>query len=305
MIKVQDIAYVRFGATDLDEMERFAADFGLTKVERTENALYHRGSDATAYCHVAVLGESGFQAIGLEAASLKDLERATEIEGASDLEALDTPGGGHRVRLEDPSGFAIDLVHGRKPLPALPVQTATGINRGSERTRLGEVHRPPSGPSSVKRLGHIVLKAVNFEESRAWYQKNLGFISSDEIYLGEPENGLAAFMRCDRGAEYTDHHTLAVAQIGEPGLDHAAFEVEDIDALMTGHDHLARAEYQHHAGVGRHVLGSQIFDYWKDPFGNVMEHYSDGDLLNAANPTTRSTPDIALGTLWGNAPLPG
>jgi hypothetical protein len=29
------------------------------------------------------------------------------------------------------------------------------------------------------------------------------------------------------------------------------------------------------------VVGSQIYDYWRDPFGNVVEHWTDGDLLNA------------------------
>jgi len=63
--------------------------------------------------------------------------------------------------------------------------------------------------------------------------------------------------------------------------DHAAFEVEDVDALMAGHDHLKNAGFDHHAGIGRHILGSQTFDYWRDPWGHVVEHFTDGDLLNA------------------------
>ena len=34
-------------------------------------------------------------------------------------------------------------------------------------------------------------------------------------------------------------------------------------------------------GVGRHVLGSQVYDYWYDPYGHVHEHMCDGDMLNA------------------------
>ena len=33
-------------------------------------------------------------------------------------------------------------------------------------------------------------------------------------------------------------------------------------------------------GIICHVLRSQIFDYWWDVFGNMMEHYADGDLVN-------------------------
>ena len=305
MIKVQDLAYVRFGVSDLDTMARFAGDFGLILTSREGDTLYHRGADASPYCHVAELGEPGFRGLAFEAATEADLEVAAKIAGASSIEKIDAPGGGQRVRLTDPDGNAIDVVHGRKKLDSLPVPTASGVNRGSDRTRLGSLHRPPLGPSSVKRLGHAVVKVADFEASKAWYQSNLGFLSSDEIFIGAPENVLSAFMRCDRGDDYTDHHTLALAQLGEPGLEHAAFEVEDIDSLMAGHDHLVKAEYEHHAGVGRHVLGSQIFDYWKDPFGNTVEHYADGDLLNASHETGLVGPEVALGTLWGQAPSPG
>ena len=305
MIKVRNLAYVRFGAPDLDAMERFAADFGLAWTARENDVLYHRGTDPSPYCHVTELGAPGFRGLAFEASSSADLEAASKIAGASSVEKIEAPGGGLRVRLSDPNGFVIDIVLGRAALPALPVPRSSGVNRGSERRRLGKVHRPPSGPSSVKRLGHIVLKVGDFRTSQSWYQSNFGLLSSDEIYLGAPGNVLSAFMRCDRGDEYTDHHTLAIAQLGEPGFEHAAFEVEDLDSLMTGHDHLKRAEYKHHAGIGRHILGSQIFDYWQDPWGHTVEHYTDGDLLRANQEPTVSGAEIALGTLWGHAPAPG
>ena len=124
-------------------------------------------------------------------------------------------------------------------------------------------------------------------------------VSSDDVYIGEPDNVITSFLRCDRGDEYTDHHTLLCVGVGEPGFDHAAFEVEDLDALMVGHDLLAEAGYEHHAGVGRHLLGSQIFDYWRDPWGHVIEHFTDGDLLDAGHVAERHDPAAALGTQWG------
>ena len=44
-------------------------------------------------------------------------------------------------------------------------------------------------------------------------------IGADEIYIGEPENIVTAFMRCDRGDEYADHHTLLCVGLGELGFD--------------------------------------------------------------------------------------
>lgn len=300
MIKIQDIAYVRFGAPDLDRMQQFAADFGLALTVRENDTLYHRGTDPSPYVHVTELGDAGFRGAAFEAASADDLTAASKLEGASPIMKLEAPGGGQVVRFTDPDGYQVEIVHGRELLPKMPVQTASGINRGSDRRRLGSVHRPPTGPSSVKRLGHVVVKVADFRRSEAWYKSRFGFLSSDEIYLGKPENIITAFLRCDRGEEYADHHSLLCVGIGEPGFDHAAFEVEDVDAVMAGHDHLVGAGYDHHAGIGRHVLGSQIFDYWRDPWGHVVEHFTDGDLLNANFETGLYDPGTALGTAWGS-----
>ena len=300
MIKVQDIAYVRFAAPDLDVMQRFASDFGLVLTDRENDTLYHRGSDPSPYVHVTELGDAGFRGVAFEAASAEDLAAASKLAGASPVEKLEAPGGGQVVRFTDPDGYQVEIVHGRELLPSLSVPTGKGVNRGSERQRVGSVHRPPAGPSSVKRLGHAVVRVADFRRSEEWYKSRFGFLSSDEVYLGEPENVITAFLRCDRGDQYADHHSLLCVGIGEPGFDHAAFEVEDVDAVMAGHDHLTNAGYDHHAGIGRHILGSQIFDYWRDPWGHVVEHFTDGDLLNVDYQTGHHDPGTALGTAWGS-----
>lgn len=299
MIKVGDIAYVRFGAPDLDAMERFLGDFGLVVTTRTSDAIYARGTDPSSYVHVTERGEAGFRGLAFEATSEDDLRAAARLGGASALEKIDAPGGGERVRFVDPDGFPVEVVHGREALAPLPVHAARPYNRGSVRVRRGELQRIEPGPPAVKRLGHAVVRVRDFRVSERWYKSRFGFLSSDEVYLGSPDNVITAFMRCDRGEEYADHHTLLCVGVGDPGFDHAAFEVEDIDAVMVGHDHLARAGYHHHAGIGRHLLGSQVFDYWKDPWGHVLEHFTDGDLLNRHHETGLHDPAVALGTQWG------
>lgn len=34
-------------------------------------------------------------------------------------------------------------------------------------------------------------------------------------------------------------------------------------------------------GVGRHVYGGQLFDYWMDPWDFLYEHWIDTDRVNA------------------------
>jgi catechol 2,3-dioxygenase-like lactoylglutathione lyase family enzyme len=299
MIKVQDVAYVRFGAPDLDAMEQFLRDFGLVVHTREGGTIHARATDPSPYVHVTELGDPGFRGVAFEAASIEDLKQAATFDGASPIEKIDAPGGGQRVQFTDPDGNRVELVHGRELQAPLPVQSASPLNRGSDRVRKGELQRVEAGPSSVKRLGHVVVRVSDFARSREWYASRFGFVASDEVYLGEPENIITAFLRCDLGETYTDHHSFLCVGVGEPGFDHAAFEVEDFDTLMAGHDQLERAGYEHHAGIGRHVLGSQIFDYWRDPWGHVVEHFTDGDLLNADHPTGRYDPAVALGTQWG------
>ena len=51
-IKIQDIAYVRFSAPDLDQMETFLTEFGMVRADRTGDTLYMRGLDGDAFLHV-------------------------------------------------------------------------------------------------------------------------------------------------------------------------------------------------------------------------------------------------------------
>lgn len=284
MPAISDLAHVRFRAPDLDRMEAFLLDFGMLRSARTERALYMRGSDSPHHLHVTELGEPSFVGVGLEAASAADLAASAAIPGASAPEKIDEPGGGMRVRLSDPNGIALEVVHGIERLAPLAIP-ARKLNNGAARPRLGERQHCARGPAHVKRLGHFVLLVKSFRETEAFYRDHFGFRNSDEVYAGARGNVLAAFMRLDRGAEFVDHHAFLAVGVGRVGLNHVSFEVQDLDDLMVGHEHLRQKEYAHHWGVGRHDIGSQIYDYWRDPFGNVVEHWTDGDLLNAASET--------------------
>ena len=52
-------------------------------------------------------------------------------------------------------------------------------------------------------------------------------------------------------------------------------------------------------GVGRHILGSQIFDYWWDTTGNMIEHYADGDLVNEETPVGHLPAGHESLAVWG------
>lgn len=301
VIKVEDIAHVRFAAPDLGAMREFLSDFGLDCFEHG-GRLFARGTDGRPFLHVTEQGEAGFKALGLRAASFADLKTLAAAEGVT-VEDSDMPGGGGIVRLTDPDGFTVEVVAGQANSAPLPARTEPARNSGAAHPRLREAIRLDPGPAQVMRIGHCVLKVADFRTSEAWYKKRFGFLTSDEVEAaaGVP---LGAFMRCDLGDRSADHHTLFLAQLpGKPAFMHAAFEVAGLDDLMLGHAHLKAKQRSQAWGVGRHIMGSQVFDYWNDPWGHELEHWTDGDLFTAADPPQKVPVSSLLAVQWG-APHP-
>ena len=297
MIKADDIAFVRFSAPDLDQMEAFLNDFGMVRAARDANTLYMRGEGSDPFLHVTHKGEPGFAGVAFRALSVGDLE-ALAAKTGSKVEALEGPGGGKVVRLKDPDGFSVEAVAGREAAPAVAPPPAAILNDARAQTRANAPKRVRQGASHIRRLGHCVLNVSNFRASEAWYKEHFGFITSDEIKMS-PEFSLGAFMRCDRGEKPADHHTLFLLGTGAPKFNHAAYEVTDLDDLMSGHDLLKDKAYRHQWGIGRHILGSQIFDYWRDPWGHTLEHWTDGDVLTASWGSREATPMDLMGVQWG------
>ena len=298
MIKVTGLAYARFRAPDLDEMEIFLKHFGLERSARTETALYMRATDEDHHVHITEIGNPAFIGPAFYAGSESDLEKLARVPGASNVEEINEPGGGKRVRIKDPDGFEVEIVYGIKSLDRIPVKKSYKTNNGDDVRRKGELVRLTPGAVQCKRVGHIVLNVTDFNASDVFYKNNFGFISSDECQNSDGET-IFAFNRLDKGKEYVDHHTLLTVPADEASLGHLAFEVEDINAVYMGHEHLKSMGYHHSWGIGRHILGSQIFDYWFDPLGFRVEHWTDGDLLNDEIPMGNTPADTALDVQWG------
>ena len=303
-IKATDIAWGRLRSPDLDLMEEFLTRFGMTRAARTPTALYMRGTDPAHHLHVTEKGEPKFLGLAYYAASEDDLHRLAKAPGASAVENIDEPGGGKRVRLTEPNGYQIEVVHGIAPVAPLAVKPRQKLNTGeAPLARAGEMMRLPRGPSHVKRVGHGVLMTPKFGETVAWFREMLGFICSDDVYAGEKGNLIGSFNRCDRGDTYVDHHVFFCLNHPKTGLNHLSFEVQDIDDVCMGHDYLKGfGKYEHMWGLGRHVLGSQVYDYWADPWGRVHEHWADSDRLNLSNGSNLVPAEEALVSQWGEAP---
>jgi catechol 2,3-dioxygenase-like lactoylglutathione lyase family enzyme len=297
--------YVRYQVPDLARMEAFLQDFGMQPVQRDVTHLFMRGSGTAPYVYEAVRGgEARFLGAGFRVDSFADLERLALLPGSGAIESLDgMPGGGRRVRMRMDDGFEIDAVHGAAPAPALPTRAAIALNTAHAKPRSNRFVRIEQAIAPVNKLGHFVLHVSDHQASVAWLRERFGLVASD--YMGppgDPAQAAGTFLRVDHGAELVDHHCLLVLGTDRPGVHHCSFEVEDVDAVMAGHDYLQARGYTLDCGVGRHLLGSQIFDYWRDPFGFRIEHYTDGDMVNHLHQPSIFSGTADETTQWGARP---
>lgn len=285
MIKVKDVKFATYGVSDIDAQESFMLDFGLVTAQKGADKLYMRGTGSDPYIYVAEKSDVlGLKSVSLEAASEEDFLAAAKFSGASEIKSLEGPGGGRSIRFNVPGGITFDLVYGLAEVEELPLRPMLPFNAGITKQRKNKTQRPPCEPAQAIRLGHLALAVTDATAAKEWLATHFGFLVSDTILVPGTENVLGYFVRCDRGAIPADHHTFLLANSPTAGAHHISFEVEDLDALQMGSEWMSRRGREHHWGIGRHVLGSQLFDYWWDADGNRIEHYTDGDLFDNTVP---------------------
>jgi len=282
VIKARDIAWLEFEKPDLDSAEIFGHAFGFATSFKDANELHLRGTLAGSPAVIIRRGDaSRFTGPAFRAAADSDLLRL-----ADHLDAKVTPLpeslGGVTIDALDPSGARVRVVSGCHELQAMPGQIPLRHNVGGDIARENSAHRLPREPAKVERLGHVVLQSTRYRQTLDWYLQNLGLIVSDFLYYeGQRDKGpTMSFIRCDRGSEQADHHTLAITLGPRTRYVHSAYQVADLDALAAGGEFLKDAGYRHSWGIGRHIQGSQIFDYWRDDRGFLVEHFTDGDMFD-------------------------
>jgi len=300
-----DAAQVTYAAPDLDVMEGFLTAFGMTRVEGSdEQTLYMRGTGTQHHIHVTHKADKQrFIGASIEVSSRADLDELAAMPGSSPVRASTEPGGGDEVVMQMPDGFEIRAIWGRKRAAPVLDREPFAVNNIRDKNRVNAFVRQDVAPCTIARLGHFVLHVRNHDESMAWLKERFNFLDSD-YFLPPGQDGpiVGTFVRLDLGEQLVDHHFMLVLQSDWVGVHHSSFEVIDLDAVMSSHDYLLAQGYHLDVGVGRHKLGSQIFDYWKDPFGFRIEHYTDGDVVDVTHQPTSFNGTASETTQWGNRP---
>lgn len=274
-------AHVYYKHVDLSKAHEFLLDFGFAEAKRVgDTKIYYRGYGPDPFVLCAEKGdEDAFGGAAFIVESETDLQRASEtIPGASEIyELIDAPGGGRCVTFKDPvDGFPFHLVFGQtlrsnerqeteqeggQELPnGNPLQLRFNFPEDKQRPA-GQFQRFKKAPAPVYKLGHFGICVTDFAKSFEFYTSRFNFFPSELIH--DPSGrDFNTFCRLDRGKELVDHHCFFFFEGPKSHIHHSSFETHDFDTQVLGHDWLRHKGWENCWGVGRHIMGSQIFDYW-------------------------------------------
>jgi catechol-2,3-dioxygenase len=277
VIKVTRLAHVGLRALDLGKQAEFYTDkWGLDPIEESPRELFLRGEGPDH--HVLTLHESdaaGLDHFALEVAHPDDIERAAEVLAHQGVEIVTPPtrdlepGVKSAIRFKDPDGNVVELIAG-----------------------VDQLH-DPYGQRDVKPqvLNHVVLNTHDRQRLGQFYGGTLGFKLSDTLA------DFMTFWRCN-----ANHHSIAFAAArgDQTGLNHAAFEVKDWQDLMRGVFFLGEHGVRRMWGPGRHLAGNNLFSYYFDPEGNVVEYTTEVEQIKNDDYVPPVRPMIA--DQWGSGP---
>lgn len=301
------IAHIYYIHDDVVKADKFLHDFGFTVARKDEDKTYYKGYGTEPFVYCLIKGDHDqFGGAAFAVESLEDLELASRtLPNATPIHALDAPGRGKRVTFNDPvDGYPFHLVYDQMPVESTSNKPVLEYNYPEEKHRaVNEVQRFKHGPAAVHKLGHFGCCVTNFGKAYKFYTTHFNFKASDIIF--DPKTGAdnSAFLHLDRGEEQVDHHCFFFFEGPRFHVHHSSYEVHDFDVQGLGHQWLREKGYELVWGIGRHVLGSQIFDYWWDPSRFMMEHYTDGDLVDERSETHREPAGPDGLHIWG-PPLP-
>lgn len=281
-MQIAALGYVGIEATEPQAWADFGPNIlGLAVSPESSDGTVLLRTDQRSYRLAVHQGEANRLAyVGWEVpsgAALEDAYRELENAGveprggsAAECEARHVRGLVHCV---DPAGNALELFYGQRTVcetfqPARPI---SGFVTGD----LG--------------LGHVVFSVPNLEAAQAFYANVLGFRISD-LFLNR-----LVFFHCN-----PRHHSLALGQLGNPGLSHIMLEVQSIDDVGTTYDLCREKGVPISRALGRHSNDWMFSFYMEGPSGFDIEYGWNGRLVDDSTWTVQQ---IDRASLWGHEPV--
>jgi len=254
--KVTGLRGIELGVTDLHQSAAFYRHvWGLDPVA-SENDTIHLRANGSEH-HIVTLRErpqAGMLGVHFavnDRAAVDEMHAKAKAFGVAGLgQPTDLPrsaGGGYGFGFRTPEGHALNISS----------DVAQHPNTVNDR-------------SKPAKLSHVVLNSARIDEQTRFFIDLLGFKHSDSTEMMD-------FIRC-----CADHHSVAFARGSGPSLNHMAYEVANIDGLMRGAGRVKASGFNIEWGVGRHGPGDNVFSYFVEPNGFVVEYTTEVEQVDEA-----------------------
>ncbi len=221
--------------------------WGLTIAETSRDSVFLRGTGSDSHILALHAGDAstirsmtfrvapGGDIVGLCAAMVAN--GATPLHDARDA---DDHGGGRIAAVRDPQGRTIRLVQDDRLIAPLP-----------------------SEPDRPERLAHVNFNSDDVDRDARFFTDAMGFVLTDR-------SKMMAFVRTN-----DDHHSIVIADAPVNTLNHIAFQLPTWEGVMRAAGRMVDHQFPIGWGPGRHGPGDNVFTYFVDPFGFVIEYTSE------------------------------
>jgi catechol 2,3-dioxygenase len=218
--------------------------WGVELVERSSHACWLRGTGSDPYLPSLHAGpRAAIRSMTFRAVPGSDLDRlgsAIAARGGTLLHPprqIDEPGAGMLIAARDAVGRTIRIVQGDTPLDPLA-----------------------DDPDRPERLAHVNINSADVDRDAALFTDALGFSLTDR-------SKMMAFVRTN-----SDHHSVVIAEANVNTLNHVAFQLPTWEGVMRAAGRMIDHQFPIGWGPGRHGPGDNVFTYFVDPFGFVIEY---------------------------------
>lgn len=252
MLQVKRLGHVTLKTPDIErQVEYYIRVLGLCVADREKNRVIL----VTKFGQEAIVLTPGDHPVcerialqiapgsDLRAAAVKIRQVGLKCEQRSDI----TPGVGQAITFTDPKGTQLDIY-------------ADCSFTENDEYDVGIMTR---------KFGHVAFTTPDVKGVVAFYCDLLGFRVSDW------RSDVFAFLRCG-----PDHHTVNFVLSDSVALHHLAFEVRDEAEINRSCDLLAKKDIRLLRGPIRHIIGHSISTYHTNPDGQLMELFTDLDVMN-------------------------